>query len=130
MTDVRIRSSRRAAAAGYWTSAVIGLPTMAIAWIWLALSSLEEVQEVAKAGPGSNAADGIAFWYGGLPLVAAHVIGTILLGLLGMRWRFRPTSAWLLALTIVVIESALGLLTALLLNGGHIFAGDDGIYVP
>jgi hypothetical protein len=33
-------------------------------------------------------------------------------------------------LTIVAIESALGLLTALLLNGGHIFAAGDGSYTP
>lgn len=126
---MQIPSPRRAAA-GYWTSTVIGVPIMAVSWIWLSLMSLEEVQETAKAGPDSNTANGTAFWYGGVPLIAVHITGLIVLGLLGMRWRFRPASAWLIALTIVAIESALGLLTALLLNGGHIFTAGDGSYAP
>lgn len=124
-----VRSSRFAAV-GFWVTALAGLPVMAVSWMWLSLMSLEEVQEAAKAGSGSDAADGTTFSYGGIPLVAAHVAGLVLISIFGSRWRFRPVPASILAFVIVAIESAFGFFVTFAVNGGQIFTPADGGYTP
>ncbi len=110
--------------------AALGIPAMAVAWSWYGLAQFEAQTEQPKALAANSTMAGFAEFWGGVPLVLAHLIGLIMLVLLGgFGWRGK---GMLLGLAAVIVASLVGLGGAQLLWEGELFklGIDNDTWVP
>lgn len=120
----------RARVATFWALAVLGLPIMCGAWMWLTLASTEQATESAKAPPGDASTDGLFVMSGVVPLALVHVLGLVTLRLIAPREQRARGASWAMAVAVVVVTSGIGLAVALLVNGGVLLTPSDGSYLP
>ena len=73
----------RGARIAFWIVASLGVIASAVAWVWYGLAHFEAQTEQPKALSAGTTMAGFAEVIGGVPLVLAHLIGLILLLLLG-----------------------------------------------
>lgn len=133
------RSTRRAPARGgspgptFWVLAATGVIAMSAAWVWFGMAFEEEMSDQPKAVSAGTTMAGFGASVGIPPLVLAHVIGVVLLGLTAFPGSRRSGRVWVWALASVAVASIIGLLVAEGLFGGRLFLmgvdGDTG-YVP
>ncbi|KAM9872695.1 hypothetical protein [Leucobacter aridicollis] len=103
----------------FWVYTGIGVLVMSVAWCWYGLAQLEAESEQGKAVTAETTMDGFALAFGGIPLIAAHIIGlAILLPLGWQRWRL-PGLAY--GLVAVAVASVIGIGAGQLLFGGELF---------
>ncbi|WP_241489395.1 hypothetical protein [Leucobacter celer] len=100
---------------------------MTIAWCWFGLAVYEEYSEQGKALAAGTTMDGFAAVFGGVPLVLAHVIGLVLLLILG--WSGWRASGIVLGAVAVSVASLIGLGIAQILFEGRVF-GVEELFVP
>ncbi|MGY2898443.1 hypothetical protein ACVKXF_001066 [Curtobacterium sp. PvP017] len=114
----------------FWVLAVLGLPIMAGAWLWLSLASLEEATEQPKAVAAGTTMAGTTLLMGGIPLVLTHVLGLVVLGAVAVSGRYRRWTGMIAALVAVAVASATGITFVLILNGGQLLTSVSGSYGP
>lgn len=109
----------RAARVGFWVVAVLGPLAAAVAWSWYGFAQAEAQSEQGKALAAGTTMAGFGEVFGGVPLVLAHIVGVVALGLLGwMGYRGRGIA---FALVAVLIASLIGIGVAQWLYGGQLF---------
>jgi hypothetical protein len=92
---------------------------MVVAWSWYGFAQFEAQTEQPKALAASSTMAGFAETVGGVPLVLAHLVGVILLLLLGwLSWRGKGV---MFGLVVVVVTSLVGIGAAQLLWEGELF---------
>lgn len=103
----------------FWIVAALGPVAASTAWIWYGFAQEEAQSEQGKAISAGTTMAGFAEVLGGVPLVIAHLVGLIILAVLGRR----ALGWWglLLALAAVVAASLVGVGAAQLLYGGELF---------
>lgn len=112
-------SERRSTPAAFWAWSGAGALVMTAAWFWFGLSISEEASEQGKAEAAGATMSGFAATVGGVPLVLAHIVGLVLLALIGWRaWRGAGLAYAALA---VAAASLVGLGVGQLLFGGNLF---------
>lgn len=114
----------------FWVLAVVGLPIMAGAWLWLSLASLEEATEQPKAVAAGTTMAGTTLLMGGIPLLLTHVLGLIVLGAAAVNGRYRRWTGMIATLVAVAVASAAGIAFVLILNGGQLLTPVSGSYAP
>ncbi len=106
-------------ATSFWVFAAAGIVVLSFAWCWYGLAQMEAETEQSKALAAGQTMDGFALWFGGVPLIVAHLIDVAILLPLGWRrWRGRGVAYGLIA---VVIASAVGIGVGELLFVGDLF---------
>lgn len=120
----------RARVVTFWSLAVLGLPIMCGAWIWLTLASTEQVTESAAAPAGDASTDGLFVIFGVVPLVLVHAFGLVTLRLIAPREQRARGTSWAMAVAVILVTSGIGLASALLINGGVLLTPSDGSYMP
>lgn len=117
----------------FWVLAAAGVIAMSAAWVWFGMAFEEEMSDQPKAVSAGTTMAGFGASVGIPPLVLAHVIGVVLLGLTAFPGSRRSGRVWVWALASVAVASIIGLLVAEGLFGGRLFLmgvdGDTG-YVP
>lgn len=123
-------SPSRGARIAFWVVAGLGIPTAAITWIWYGLVQFEAQTEQGKALKAGTTMAGFAEVWGGVPLVLAHVVGLVMLVVLG--WKGYRARGVALAVVAVLISSVIGIGVAQLLWGGELFqlGINNDTYVP
>lgn len=114
----------------FWVLAILGLPIMTSAWLWLNLASLEEATEQPKALQAGTSMAGTTLIMGGVPLLFVHVLGVAILATIARPGQGGARRAWLVALVAVVVASMVGLATTLSLTGGQVIVPVGGDYAP
>ncbi|MBT2503865.1 hypothetical protein [Curtobacterium sp. ISL-83] len=107
----------RSRAALFWTTAVVGLPVAFGSWMVLWAASDEDNRGTAHDRSWPN--DTI-LTLGVAPLVVAHLLGLVLLITTGRGARRDRASAMVFGVVAFVIDSAVGVTTALVLTGGSL----------
>lgn len=103
----------------FWIFASIGILVMVIAWCWYGFAQVEAESEQGKALTAGTTMDGFALTFGGIPLIAAHVIGLAILMPHGwQRWRLPGLVYGLVA---VAVASVIGIGAGQLLFEGQLF---------
>ncbi|WP_427868703.1 hypothetical protein [Leucobacter luti] len=120
-------AERKIATTAFWTCTGAGVLAMAVAWLWLGLSIVEEASEQGKAEAAGTSMAGFAATVGGTPLAIAHLLGFALLSRIAWRIRHDPGLAY--ALLGCVAASLAGLGVAQLLLWGQLFSAEPA-YVP
>jgi hypothetical protein len=111
----------------FWVFAVTGLAAMTAAWIWFGMAFEEEMSDQPKAVSAGTTMAGFGASVGIPPLVLAHVIGVIILGMTAFPRSRRAGRGWVWALASVAVASIIGLLVAEWFFGGRLFLmGVDG----
>ena len=111
----------------FWICAGAGVLAMTVAWCWFGFAVYEEYSEQGKALAAGTSMDGFAAFFGGIPLVLAHLIGLILLLILGWcGWRIHGI---FIGVAAVSSASLIGLGVAQILFEGRVF-GIDETFVP
>ncbi|RKQ94592.1 hypothetical protein U746_0341 [Mycolicibacterium mucogenicum 261Sha1.1M5] len=129
MNQVTLSTSqtRRGTQSAFWAFAGIGVLVLAVTWAWYGLAIHEEASEQGKAEAAGTTMAGFAAMVGGVPLVLAHLVGVVLLSVLGWRtWRAVGLAYTLLSVTAA---SLLGLGAAQFLFGGNLFYTDP-VFIP
>ena len=111
----------------FWICGGAGILAMAIAWGWFGFAVYEEYSEQGKALAAGTSMDGFAAVFGGVPLVLAHVIGLILLLILG--WYGWRVTGIVFGVAAVSVASIIGLGIAQILFAGQVF-GIEETFVP
>lgn len=112
-------AERRSTPAAFWAWAGACALVMATAWFWFGLSVSEEASEQGKAEAAGTTMAGFAATVGGVPLVLAHIVGLVLLSMIGWRtWRGAGLACAVLA---VAAASLVGLGVGQLLFSGNLF---------
>lgn len=112
----------------FWVLAVVGLPIMAGAWLWLSLASLEEATEQPKAVAAGTTMAGTTLLVGGIPLALTHVLGLVVLGAVAVKGRRHRWTGMIATLVAVAVASAAGIAFVLILNGGQLLTSVSGSY--
>lgn len=112
----------------FWVLIIVGLPLMAGAWFLLPLASREELTEQGKAAAAGTTMAGTTFLFGVLPLLAAHLVGFVVLCSVGANGHHNRRTGLLLGLIAVVATSTVGLIVTLVISGGQLIATSH--YVP
>jgi hypothetical protein len=123
-------SRRRDKAVARWILAVLGVPIMSAAWIWLTLASTEQAEESAKAPSGDTSTADLFLMFGVGPLLIVHIAGVITLRVVAPNGPVRQGSGWATAVLLVSLASGIGLVVALVVNGGVLITPADGGYQP
>lgn len=125
-SDYGSRGTRRA----FWIVASLGVIASAVAWVWYGFAQFEAQTEQPKALSAGTTIAGLAEVIGGVPLVVAHLIGLILLLLLG--WRSYGKRGILAAILAVIVASGVGLIAAQILWDGKLFqlGINNNTYIP
>lgn len=117
----------------FWAFAVTGVIAMIVAWVWFGMAFEEEMSDQPKATAAGTTMADFGASLGVPPLVFAHVVGVVILGLTAFPGRRRTAPVWAGAVASVAVASIIGLLVAEWLYGGRLFLmgvdGDTG-YVP
>jgi len=103
----------------FWTVAALGVLAASFAWVWYAFAQEEAQSEQGKAVAAGTTMAGFAELFGGVPLVLAHVVGLVVLSILG--WAGYRGRGIAIALACVVSASLIGMGVAQLLYGGELF---------
>ena len=114
----------------FWIVASLGVIASAVAWVWYGLAQFEAQTEQPKALSAGTTMAGFAEVIGGVPLVLAHLIGLILLLLLG--WWSYGKRGILAAILAVIVASGVGIIAAQILWGGELFqlGINNNTYIP
>lgn len=103
----------------FWIFAGIGILVMVVAWCWYGMAQLEAESEQGKALNAGTTMEGFGFTFGGIPLIAAHVIGIATLMRLGWQRYRSPGLAY--GVIAVATASAIGIGAGQLLLTGQLF---------
>jgi hypothetical protein len=109
----------RAARAGFWVIAALGPLASVLSWIWYAMAQFEAQSEQCKALAADTTMAGFAELWGGVPLVAAHLVGLVVLVPLG--WRAYGRRGIAMAIAAVLVASVIGVAVAQFLAEGALF---------
>ncbi len=127
------RSARPATTRGaspgpnFWALAVFGVFALSAAWVWFGMAFEEEMSDQPKAVSAGTTMAGFGAGFGIPPLVFAHVVGLVVLGLTAFPGSRRTARVWVWAVACVAIASIVGLLVAEWFYGGRLFLmGVDG----
>ncbi|WP_188436395.1 hypothetical protein [Microbacterium murale] len=115
---------------GFIVATILGVPTAAVAWTWYGLAQFEAQTEQGKALAAGTTMAGSAEIMGGVPLVLAHLVGLVTLGVLG--WKGQRGRGIGFAFLAVAIASVVGIIVAQLLWEGQLFqlGINNDVYVP
>lgn len=119
-------ASAQQPATKFWGFAGIGVLVMVLAWSWYGLAHLEAETDQGKALTAGTTMEGFAFAVGGIPLIAAHLIGAAILLPLGRRHWSLPGLAY--GILAVAAASLLGMGAGQMLFGGDLFELGLGRY--
>lgn len=117
----------------FWVLSVLGVVVAVVAWVWFGMAFLEEMTEQPKAVAAGTSMAGFGFEFGTVPLLVAHAVGIVALGLTVFPRQPRTGRAWGYALASVAIASLIGMIAAQVLFGGRLFlmgAGAADVFVP
>lgn len=104
---------------GFWVLAGVGAIIMAVAWTWYGSSHLEAESEQGKALAVGKTMEGFAEVVGGIPLAVSHLLGLIILLILGwLGWR---SKGLVFGIVAVVVASFIGIAVAQILFSGELF---------
>ena len=114
----------------FWVLASLGVIASILAWVWYGFAQFEAQTEQPKALSADTTMAGFAEAIGGVPLVLAHLIGLILLLVLG--WWGYGKRGIALAIVAVVVASGVGIIVAQILWSGELFqlGIDNQTYIP
>jgi len=114
----------------FWILASLGVIASAVAWVWYGFAQYEAQTEEPKARSAGTTMAGFAEAIGGVPLVLAHLIGLILLLVLG--WWSYGRRGIALAIVAVIVASAVGIIVAQIIWGGELFhlGIDNDTFIP
>lgn len=114
----------------FWVVALLGIAAATIAWGWYAFAQFEAQTEQGRALNAGTTMAGFAEFFGGGPLVLAHLLGLILLLVLGWTGWHLPGVA--LAVVAVLVASGLGVLIAQLVWQGELveLGIDNDTFIP
>lgn len=123
-------SVQRGVANPFWVFAALGVPILAIAWTWYGLAQSEAASEQGKALAAGTTMASFGESFGGIPLVVVHLIGLIILVVLG--WKKHGGHGIAVAFLALIIASFIGIGIAQVLWEGQLFqlGIDNGTYVP
>ncbi|RWZ53250.1 hypothetical protein ELQ90_01760 [Labedella phragmitis] len=106
---------------------VVGVIVMIVGWNWFGLAHEEEMTEQPKAVSAGSTMAGWGAVVGGVPLVAAHMVGLVLLAIVAVRGRVRRWTGFVYAVLAVALASGVGIAVAQVLWAGELFMmGVDG----
>ena len=118
---------------GFLVFGLLGLPVMAAAWVWYGMAFDEEMTEQSKALSAGTTMEGFGAAVGVPPLVIAHVLGLVILAVLGAGFARPKAKALLLAAGAVAAASVLGIIVGQVLWSGDLFGMSANMqpeYVP
>jgi len=93
---------------------------MVFAWALVPISSLDEATEQGKALAAGTSAAGTTVIFGLIPLVAAHVIGLVVLGVIAMSGLRTRRMAMFHTVGAVAIASLFGLAIVMAVSHGEL----------
>jgi len=116
--------------AAFWLLASLGVIASAVAWAWYGFAQFEAQTEQPKALSADTTMAGFAEVIGGVPLILAHLIGLILLLVVG--WWAYGKRGIALAIVAVIVASGIGIIVAQILWGGELFqlGINNNTYLP
>lgn len=116
---------------GFWVVASLGALAATIAWTWYGFAQFEAQTEQPKSLAAGSTMAGFAELVGGIPLLLAHLLGLVLLLLLG--WWAYGKRGIAIALIALIATSLIGIVVAQVLFAGELFElgiNNDSDYVP
>lgn len=105
----------------FWLFAALGVPVMASAWSWYGMAYFEEMTEQSKALAAGTTMEGLGAMMGVPPVVLAHLIGLIVLGVIATRRASTELRGLFMAVAVVALTSLIGIGVAQLLWDGDLF---------
>jgi len=122
VTNVRVTPSTQTSyGAGnqFWGVATLAVPMLAIAWLWYGFAQFEAQTEQGKALAAGTTMAGFAELLGGVPLVIAHMVGLVALGVPG--WKGYRGRGIVYAILAALIAFGIGIGVAQLVWAGELF---------
>lgn len=111
----------------------LGVVVAVVSWVWFGMAFEEEMSDQPKAVSAGTTMAGFGFQFGTVPLLVAHSVGLLVLGLTVFPRQPRTVRAWGHAVVSVAVASLIGMLVAQALYGGRLFLmGIDAadVFVP
>jgi hypothetical protein len=103
----------------FWVLTIVGLPLLAGAWFLLPMASLVELTEQGKAAAAGTTMAGTTFLFGVLSLLAAHLVGILVLCSVGANGHHSRRTGLLVGLIAVAATSTVGLVVTLVISRGQ-----------
>ncbi|MDQ1075403.1 MULTISPECIES: hypothetical protein [Microbacterium] len=133
-TTQRPATSRRSSpGATFWVLSALGVVMAVASWLWFGMAFEEEMSDQPKALSAGTTMAGFGFQFGTVPLLVAHAIGVLTLGLTVFPRQPRTGRGWRYAMVSVAVASLIGMVAAQVLFGGRLFlmgAGAADVFVP
>lgn len=119
-----------AARTGFWVTTMVGIFVVAIAWFWYGFMQFESQTEQGKALAAGTTMAGFAEFFGGVPLVFAHLLMLTVLLVFGCKEYGEQGIVF--SIIAVVVASGLGILFAQVVWQGQLFelGIDNDTFVP
>ncbi len=114
----------------FWVLASFGLLALCAAWFWYGLAFSEEMTEQGKSLAAGSSGAGTGLLLGVPPLVFVHLAVLIPLLVIGAKYHSRPDRGVVLALIVVAVAGAVGIVLGQVLWGGCLFAMSAGSVCP